>query len=632
MQNLLEELKSALQSDERLIVDGSLVKNKIVELALAMDEGLLALLLHNKAIKKQFFREVGGVLVFDKAAFQSFVSNKQFLPDSYTALKNKIGLTANREYLTESKEVVLAWPYKDCVLAGGQTKEDQKRKEIFWNETLAADEIDRLLEPKALTSFKKYDKDGEREVESVSLDDNLIIKGNNLLALHSLKKQYAGKVKLIYIDPPYNTGGATDTFTYNNSFKHSSWLTFIKNRLEISKNLLQNDGFLAITIDHEELFYLGALADEIFGVMNRVGIVTIYINPKGRQHERFFSASTEYMLVYAKNIELAQFRKVTLDETKANEFIYEDISGKYRLDDFARIRESTLRTKKPNFWYPIYVSPDLTKISSDKKTGWETVYPTNNGKEYTWKTKLDTFIARNDNFEFVAVKKGGQTKICNKYYEQQVFKNIWTDKKYFSEFQGTNIIKKLIGSDKFSYPKSLYSTLDTLKIMSSDQDIILDFFAGSGTTAHAVLGLNKEDGGNRRYILCEQMDYVQEVTVERVKAVLKQGNIDSSFIYCELAQHNANIIDKIEQANTAGALKAIWREMENTDFISYKIKPETINQNIHEFEALSLAEQKRFLIAVLDKNQLYVNYSEIDDADYQIPEADKKLNKQFYGE
>ena len=174
------------------------------------------------------------MLVFDKVAFQSFVSNKQFLPDSYTAFKNKIGLTANHEYLTESKEVVLAWPYKDCVLEGGQTKEDQKRNEIFWNETLAPDEIDRLFAPKALTNFKKYDKDGEQEVENINLGDNLIIKGNNLLALHSLKKQYAGKVKLIYIDPPYNTG--SDGFGYNDSFNHSTWLTFMRNRLGLLRS------------------------------------------------------------------------------------------------------------------------------------------------------------------------------------------------------------------------------------------------------------------------------------------------------------------------------------------------------------------------------------------------------------
>src|SRR5690606_27565817 len=192
MQNLLEELKSTLEIDDRLVIDGKLNKNKIVEMALALDEELLSLLLKNDTIKKHFFKEVNGTLIFDKIEFQRFVSNKQFLPDSYTAFKNKIGLTANGEYLTESKEVELVWPYKDCVLEGGQTKEDQRRNEIFWNTTLAPDEIDRLLDHKVLTNYKKYDKDGVHEVKDISAKDNLIIKGNNLLAIHSLKKVDAG--------------------------------------------------------------------------------------------------------------------------------------------------------------------------------------------------------------------------------------------------------------------------------------------------------------------------------------------------------------------------------------------------------------------------------------------------------
>ena len=286
MQNLLDELLKALKDDKRLLIDGRLAKNKIVELALAMDEGLITLLLKNKAIKKHFFTKVGETLVFDKVAFQSFVSNKQFLPDSYTAFKNKIGLTVNKEYLTESKEVVLSWPYKDCVLQGGQTKEDQKRDEIFWNETLAPDEIDRLLEPKTLANFKKYDSKGEHAVKSISADDNLIIKGNNLLALHSLKKQYAGKVKLIYIDPPYNTGGNGDTFEYNNTFKHSSWLTFTKNRLEVAKKLLSNDGAIIVAIDENEQARLGVLLQEIFN-SHETHCITIVHNPRGIQGTNF---------------------------------------------------------------------------------------------------------------------------------------------------------------------------------------------------------------------------------------------------------------------------------------------------------------------------------------------------------
>jgi len=246
MQNLLEELKKLLEKDERLVVDGKLLKNKIIELSLKLDPDLIKLLLKNESIKTHFFQEVdGGVLVFDKIKFQKFVSNKAFLPDSYTSFKNKIGLvTENEEYLSESKEVVLVWPYKDCMLEGGMEKEDEKRDEIFYNEILAPDEIDRLLEPKVLTNFKKIDKKGEHKVKEIKGNDNLIIRGNNLLALHSLKKRFAGKIKLIYIDPPYNTGN--DSFTYNNSFNHSSWLSFMKNRLEIAKQLLRDDGAISI--------------------------------------------------------------------------------------------------------------------------------------------------------------------------------------------------------------------------------------------------------------------------------------------------------------------------------------------------------------------------------------------------
>ena len=135
---------------------------------------------------------------------------------------------------------MLNWPYKDCVLEGGQTKEDQKRDEVFFNEVLAPDQITTILDEKVFTNWKRYDKDGEHELDELKPDDNLVIEGNNLVVLHSLKKRFAEKVKLIYIDPPYNTG--TDTFGYNDTFKRSTWLTFMKNRLEVAKELLARDG------------------------------------------------------------------------------------------------------------------------------------------------------------------------------------------------------------------------------------------------------------------------------------------------------------------------------------------------------------------------------------------------------
>jgi adenine-specific DNA-methyltransferase len=209
MQNLLDDLTELLQADQAFISDGAILKNVVIEAALNMDAGLLALLMQSPTIKAHFFTEVAGALVFDKVRFQDFVSNKAFLPDSYTAFKNRIGLTDGKDYLSQSRDVVLVWPYKDCVLEGGMTKEDRGRIEVFWNTTLAPDDITRLFEPKVMTGWERWDSEAvaagkAKPVGEVSEDDNLLIKGNNLLALHSLKARYAGKVKLIYIDPPYN--------------------------------------------------------------------------------------------------------------------------------------------------------------------------------------------------------------------------------------------------------------------------------------------------------------------------------------------------------------------------------------------------------------------------------------------
>ena len=277
MQNLQNELIDLLKREDNLVVDGHLNKNKIIELALKVEPQLISLLIKNESFKKHFFQEVSTVLVFDKIKFQRFVNNKSFLPDSYTAFKNKIGLTINDDnldnFISTNNDVVLAWPHKDCVLEGGQTKEDQKRSEIFWNETLAPDSVDRLLDAKTLTNFKKFDKDGEHKVTELKGNENLILKGNNLLALSSLLKTHRGRIKLIYIDPPYNTGD--DEFLYNDSFNHSTWLTFMSNRLKLAHSLLTKDGFISIQINDVEYAYLKILLDEIFGMENFVSSICV---------------------------------------------------------------------------------------------------------------------------------------------------------------------------------------------------------------------------------------------------------------------------------------------------------------------------------------------------------------------
>ena len=269
MQNLLNELTDLLSKDERLVVEGKLLKNKIIELALAMDTELIKMLLKNKSIKEHFFKDVEGVLVFDKIQFQKFVSNKEFLPDSYTAFKNKIGLVNDRgDYITDSREVVLAWPYKDCVLEGGQTKEDQKRDEIFWNETLAPDEIDRLLAPKVFTNFKRYNNElkqifnfdiikYEKELNDINNLDKLYtenimnypINGSlnerykNIIKTDDLKKQMTEKIEIFLKKIPFNIIKELDFYSsYNNAYDFSV-LIIDEN---ITKNIVTDFGITYI--------------------------------------------------------------------------------------------------------------------------------------------------------------------------------------------------------------------------------------------------------------------------------------------------------------------------------------------------------------------------------------------------
>jgi len=640
MENLLDNLKTLLQKDGRLVSEGELLKNKIIEMAIKLDKELIELLLADKQMKEVFFAQAGKATVFDKDKFIKFISNKQFLPDSYTAFKNKIGLTEDDEFISEKKEVVLSWPYKDTVLEGGMTKEDQKRDEIFWNETLAPDEISRLLDPKVFTNAKRIDAKGEHKLDKFKTDENgdinnnLIIKGNNLLALHSLKKRFAGKVKLIYIDPPYNTGGEANIFTYNNNFNHSSWLTFIKNRLETAKELLRKDGFIAITIDHNELFYIGEIADEIFGRENRLGVITIVIKPEGRQFAKFFAVTNEFMLVYAKDINVANFEDVIIDEKEKEKFDRKDDKGSYKLRLYLNYNKPEIsgRDINPEGWYPFYVSKDLKTITLEKKGGYIEVWPIDNGIEKSWQTSRKTAQERILAGEIICEKnKKGELEVFFKDREHQRYLTHWFDSKYNATHYGTRLLEKTLGEKvKFSYPKSLYSVLDTLKIMTKDDDIILDFFSGSGTTGHATLELNKEDGGNRQFILVEQLDEHIKVATKRIQKVIrKKGGGD--FVYLELAKWNENFTNEIKKAKSGKELLKLWETMKEKAYLIYKVNIAAFDKNAKDFSELSLENQKKFLLEALDKNQLYINLSEIEDKEYGVNKEDKELNKEFYG-
>ena len=633
---LYETLEQQLKKEPNFVTDnGELKKWVVLNKAQNFDEELIGLLLDNADLKEKFFISVKGTLVFNQNLFVQFLEQKNYLNDSYTQFKNKVGLTIDGKYLKQRNEVALVWPFKDCILEGGQSREEDKREEIFFNEILAQDEITQLLEPKVLTNAKRIDKDGEKPLdqfnrnENGTITDNLIIKGNNLLALHTLKEEFAGKVKLIYIDPPYNTGGLGDTFTYNNSFKRSTWLTFMYNRLIAAKDLLRKDGVLIVAIDENEQPHLGVMLKEFFKDYE-VHCITIVHNPRGVQGTNFSYTHEYAFFVVPKGKKLIGNR--IIDESEI---------------DFSNLRNwggESLRSDAKNCFYPIVVDPKTSEIIEFGEVCEDDFHPSK--REIIKDGKVYIYPIDNDNIErkwryarqsveeikdlLRARKKSGQWDIeIGKNFGQ--YKTVWINPKYDANEYGTKIVSRLVPENKFSFPKSLYNVKDCVyAVVGNDKDaIVLDYHAGSGTTAHAVLELNKEDGGNRKFIMCEQMDYVETVTSKRVQRVIEQNGSDE-FIYFELKKYNQIFIEQIEEAKDTDLLLKIWEEMKAKSFLNYNVDIKKQDEHLEEFKALSLAEQKQHLCELLDKNQLYVNLSSLNDADFACTDEEKKVTKDFY--
>jgi len=635
--NLYHELEQLLRMNSRYCMDdGRLLKNQIVEDALSIQPLLVKELLGNEKMKKVFFTDVEGVMVFDKIKFQRFVSDTQFLGGSYTMFKNKIGLAnENGRFVSESREVVLSWPYKDCMLEGGQTKEDAKRNEVFWNETLAPDEVNRLTEPKVFSNFKRYDKEGEHQVDHLSDNDNLIIKGNNLLALHSLKKKYAGQVKLIYIDPPYyfRKKLSTDTFKYNSNFHLSTWLTFMRDRLECAKHLLAPSGTIWIHMGDEGMHYLKLVADQVFGINHFIGTLPRRTR-NGKSDVPFnFSQDFDWLLVYT-NVEESQAVMGRAVERKY--YTTEDYPGKpWRLADLTK--QTTAKERENSFFTMV-----------DPKTGKE--YPPS--EKRTWCITKETFdshykrgyIVFPDDYDFLKITKpysrkfkyedeanGKLSSIISDCQIQQFLKSLLYDCK--NEI-GNNEINDLFGRDEFDYAKPENLIKIIMEAVTNEGDLVMDFFSGSGTTVAVAHKLG------RKYIGCEQIDHQIELTVNRLNEVIcgEQGGVSKSigwqgggsFVYCELSKANGKFADEIEKAETNGQLMDIWNRMKATDYLNYKVDVKKVDTNVTDFDSLSLDDQKRFLIECLDKNLLYVPLSDIDSNEYGVTDEDKRLTREFY--
>ena len=608
-QNFNEKLTTCLKTHPDFLDDiGELIPAAIRDHAWQLNHDLIQLLLTDADIKAAFFEEIDGHWVFNHNTFIDYITDKNFLANSYTRFRNKIGLNIEGKFLRERGEVSLVWPYKDCVLEGGQTKEEEKRKEIFFNETLAQDEINQMFDPKVLTNWKRHTVEGEQDVTEVQRDENgiirenLIVKGNNLIALHTLKQQFHGQVKLIYIDPPYNTG--SDSFGYNDNFNHSGWLTFMRNRLEVAKELLTDDGVFFASCDDNEQAYLKVLMDEVFGSDNFVTNFAV-IRAEGGGLAKQVVKGHDYLLTYAKNI--GNFEPLRRPKDVRGKIVEKDGEEYWIEEDWLRVEFGK---------YGTCYYEDIERIKGKDK-----------------KDEIDKGIEEG---QYVLLKKGKNKTVVGRYRAlaedgskfYSVLKHLNAD--------GKNELKDLMGEDTFSFPKPtslLKEIILGATFFKKDKDaIILDFHAGSGTAAHAVLELNEQDNGNRKFILVEQMDYVESVTVPRVEKVIKKEG-SGDFIYCELMEYNQAYMDKIQAAESSEALVGLWREIAENAFLNWYVNPEVPEAAINDFIAIGDVEKQKHLLAeLLDKNQLYVNLSEIADADFGVSAEDKVLNRDFYGE
>lgn len=621
---LYATLEQQLKKENNFVTDsGDLKKWVVLNKAQNFDEELIELLLDNKDLKEKFFINVKGVLVFNQYIFMQFLEQKNYLNDSYTQYKNKVGLTIDGKYLKQRNEVALVWPFKDCILEGGQSREEDKREEIFFNEILAQDEITQLLEPKVLTNAKRIDKDGEKPFDQFNrngqgvITDNMIIKGNNLLALHTLKKEFAGKVKLIYIDPPYNTGN--DGFKYNDNFNHSTWLTFMKNRLEIARELLREDGVIMVQCDDNEQAYLKVLMDSVFGRGNFVNNIIWHKKNVVQNDTKYFNENHDFIVLYARKKNI------------------------WRPNLLARTEEMNAR----------YDNPDndprgkWTSVALQAKSGSDNnIYEVEFDNGVKWKPVNGTF------------PRLSKESLLKAYQEERLWfgkdgKNVPRLKKYLSEVKqglvpntifvngetgstqlGKEDLKKLFSSNPFSTPKPELLIKRIIDISTKESDIVLDYHLGSGTTAAVAHKMN------RQYIGIEQMDYIESVTIERLKKVIEgeQGGISKSinwqgggeFIYLELKKYNQAFIEQIEEAKDTDALLQIWEQMKDKSFLNYNVDIKKQDEHLKEFKALNFAEQKQHLCEILDKNQLYVNRSSLNDTDFACTEEEKKVTKDFY--
>lgn len=668
VEELLSSVPEFVDSEKHLKV------NVIKDYAERGDVKLIELLLKNKQTKKNFFTPILDSFVFNTAQFKEFLEYNSGC-NSYSKYLGQIGLYSGDISLIDRDEVVLNFPFKDCVLEGGQRKEDGddtyyefdekndkyierqgKRREVFFNEVLARDEIDNLFSPKAFCNAKRFElgknkKAKESEFNSFNRDaevnknrglaedtitDNLIIKGNNLLALQSLKEEFAGKVKLVYIDPPYNTG--SDDFKYNDNFNHSSWLTFMKNRLETAKELLSENGSIFVQCDDNEMAYLQILMNEIFDFIQ---IVEIKMN-EGAANEfqnPFMPKNCEYGLLYAKNYNARKYKPIWVErdyDTAYNKFVINKEEKNFRKWKVKSVNEIIKEKKIEEEDVRQFVIDNADRIfqgigpkgpgeglknameRSKKTDGWD-IYERNEMEPiYTYRGRMVRFYEKNIKFD----KKGNRTIV-------KELGSLWSD------IKTTGIAPE--GGVKLKNGKKPEALLNRVIEMCSDKsDIVLDYHLGSGTTAAVAHKMN------RQYIGVEQLDYGENDSVVRLKNVIEgdpsgisksvnwQGG--GSFVYLELAKKNEMAMEQISACKSYEELVKLFKTLCTKYFLHYNVRVKEFCKEIESihFKKQSLKKQKEMFARMLDLNQLYVNVDDRKDKSNGLSENDIAVTEDFY--
>lgn len=451
-------------------------------------------------------------------------------------------------------------------------------------------------------------------------NDNLIIKGNNLLSLASLLKRFEGKVKCIYIDPPYNTG--SDGFNYNDSFHHSSWLVFMKNRLELARCLLSNDGSIWITLDDVEVHYLKVLCDDIFTRECFITEIEWQHSDNSNNNALTFSEDVNHILVYSKKPNWKP--KFLNDPEKRKHFKNPDNDPKGPWFDGNPVNNPGLR---PNLQFNI-TAPN-GNIIKHPANGWRWSKETMDEKFSTGELRFSEDYSR-------VIRR---TYLCD--MEGLPPSNHWTNFDLTghtrkAKYEQKSLFPDIPVTSLFSTPKPELLLNYIFDLATEPGDLVLDFFLGSGTTCAVA---HKK---HLRYIGVEQMDYIHTFVIRRLKKVIagEQGGISQivnwqgggSFVYCELAKLNQTIVEEIEAATDEHTLANIYKKIIKSGFISYKVNPANIAAAADDYNALSLKDKKRFLMEILDKNLLYVNYCDIDDSEFNISKEDKTFTKSFYRE